>query len=215
MKTIGIFLHHPECSHDCVDGMTLALHEHYTIKTFHESECNPQTLATLDAVAFPGGIGDAMSYDKFFRRKAQNAVADYVTGGGKYLGICMGAYWADKDYFDILDDVRVVQYIKQPNTCTRRPHAKNMPTNWFNGHYEKMFFYDGPTFTGHGSYKTIAAYDTTGYPMAIKQNNVLLIGCHPESEKFWYDSYSWLKGNYHDGVHHEILLDLIDEFLER
>jgi hypothetical protein len=51
--------------------------------------------------------------------------------------------------------------------------------------------------------------------MAIKQNNIMLIGCHPESEQFWYDSYSWLKGKYHNETHHEILLDLIDEFLER
>jgi hypothetical protein len=74
-------------------------------------------------------------------------------------------------------------------------------------------FYDGPTFTGHGSYKTIAAYDTTGYPMAIKQNNIMLIGCHPEAEKWWYDSYSYLKGSYTN--HQPKLLEVVNQLMER
>ena len=127
----------------------------------------------------------------------------------------MGAYWAGKDYFNILDEVDVIQYIKHPSSRTKRPHAKNMLTNWHNGHYEHMFFYDGPTYVGHGSYKCLATYDESGCPMAIQQNNIMLIGCHPESEQFWYDGYSWMKGKYHNGQHHEILLNLIDEFLEK
>ena len=211
---IALFVCDPKCSVQSTNGVMNALSPHFNFKVFSKNEVEEGFFDDVDMVVFPGGFGDSDSYDTILKNN-KDVVVDYVKRGGKYLGICMGAYWADKDYFDILDDVRVVQYIKQPNTCTRRPHAKNMSTNWFNGHYEEMFFYDGPTFTGHGSYKTISAYDTTGYPMAIKQNNVLLIGCHPESEKFWYDSYSWLKGKYHNGTHHEILLNLIDEFLER
>jgi len=211
---IALFVCDPKCSVQSTNGVMNALSPHFNFKVFSKNEVEEGFFDDVEMVVFPGGIGDSDSYDTILKNN-KDVVVDYVKNGGKYLGICMGAYWADKDYFDILDDVRVVQYIKQPNTCTRRPHAKNMPTNWFNGHYENMFFYDGPTFTGHGSYKTIAAYDTTGYPMAIKQNNIMLIGCHPESEQFWYDSYSWLKGKYHNGTHHEILLDLIDEFLEK
>ena len=86
--TIALFLNHPECSKDCVDGMTVALSPHYKIKTFGVNECNDKTFKGADIVAFPGGIGDASSYDRFFRRKAQNAVAEYVANGGRYLGIC-------------------------------------------------------------------------------------------------------------------------------
>lgn len=213
-KTIALFVCDPKCSVQSTNGVMKALSPHFNFKLFSKNEVEEGFFDGVDMVVFPGGIGDSDSYDTILK-KNKGVVVDYVKNGGKYLGICMGAYWAGKDYFNILDNVDVVQYIKQPNTCTRRPHAKNMPTNWFNGHYEDMFFYDGPTFVGHGSYKMIAAYDRTGYPMAIEQNNMLLIGCHPESEKFWYDSYSWMKGKYHDGRHHEILLDLIDEFLEK
>lgn len=213
MKTIGIFLHHPECSQDCVDGMTLALREQYNIKTFHESECNPQTLSTLDAVAFPGGIGDAMSYDKFFRRKAQNAVADYVTSGGKYLGICMGAYWAGSHFFDILDGVDAVQYIKRPDAEIRRSYSTVARVQW-NGQYEDMFFYDGCALIGDDSkFKVISRYNN-GDPMAIIQNNVGLIGCHPESQLYWYEKPRQYINNYwHNNRHHELLLQFTKQLI--
>ena len=212
-KTIGIFLHHPECSQDCVDGMTLALREHYTIKTFTESECNPQTLSKLDAVAFPGGIGDAMSYDKFFRRKAQNAVADYVTGGGKYLGICMGAYWAGSHFFDILDGVDAVQYIKRPQAEIRRSYSTVAKVQW-NGQYEDMFFYDGCALIGDEQYFKVISRYYNGDPMAIIQNNVGLIGCHPESQLYWYEKPRQYINNYwHNGRHHELLLQFTNKLI--
>lgn len=213
-KTIALFVCDPKCSVQSTNGVMKALCLHFNFKLFSKNEVEEGFFDDVDMVLFPGGIGDSDSYDTILK-KNKDVVVDYVNNGGKYLGICMGAYWAGKDYFNILDDVDVIQYIKHPDTCTRRPHAKNMPTNWYGGHYQDMFFYDGPTFVGHGHYKRIATYDNTGLPMAIRQKNIMLIGCHPESEQFWYDSYSWMKGKYHNGTHHEILLELVDEFLEK
>jgi len=51
--------------------------------------------------------------------------------------------------------------------------------------------------------------------MAIIQDKIGLIGCHPESEEFWYDSYSWLKGKYHKGQHHKLLLNFVNDLMER
>jgi hypothetical protein len=212
--TIALFVCDPKCSVQSTNGVMKALNLHFNFKLFSKNEVEEGFFDDVDMVLFPGGIGDSDSYDTILK-KNKDVVVDYVNNGGKYLGICMGAYWAGKDYFNILDEVDVIQYIKHPGTCTRRPHAKNMPTNWYGGHYQDMFFYDGPTFVGHGSYKRIATYANTGLPMAIRQKNIMLIGCHPESEQFWYDSYSWLRGKYHNGRHHEILLDLVDEFLEK
>jgi hypothetical protein len=125
----------------------------------------------------------------------------------------MGAYWAGKNYFNMLDDVEPEQYIKRPYTDTRRPHAKNIKINW-NGTNTEMFFYDGCALVGNGNYETIATY-ANGDPMAIIQRNIGLIGCHPESQKFWYDSYSWMKGKYHNDTHHKLLLDFINELMEK
>jgi glutamine amidotransferase-like uncharacterized protein len=165
-------------------------------------------------VVFPGGMGDSDSYNTVLKNN-KDVVVDFVTRGGKYLGICMGAYWAGKDYFNILDKVDAVQYIRRPNTCTRRPHAKNMPVVWRNQPCN-MFFYDGCALVGDemSPYETVATY-SNGDNMAIIQNRIGLIGCHPESEQFWYDGYSWLKGKYHNGTQHELLLNFVNELMQR
>lgn len=199
---------------DCIDGMTQALHNNYTISTFGEDQCNPQTLATYDLVAFPGGIGDAGSYDKFFRRKAQNAVADYVERGGKYLGICMGAYWAGSHYFDILGDVNAVQYIKRPNAEIRRSYGTVADVVW-NNKSESIYFYDGCALIGdENKFKTIARY-LNGDPMAIIQNNIGLIGCHPESLQYWYEKpWNYINKYWHNGKHHTLLLEFVDQLMD-
>jgi hypothetical protein len=126
----------------------------------------------------------------------------------------MGAYWAGKYYFDLLDGINPVQYYKQPTACTRRPHTKAMPVTW-NGQDEKMFFNDGCTFVGDPKkYKTIATY-SNGEPMAIIQNRLGLIGCHPESEKFWYDGYRHMPAHWHNGSHHTLLLEFVDRLMSQ
>jgi hypothetical protein len=113
----------------------------------------------------------------------------------------------------VLDSVDAVQYIKQPGTDTRRPHAKSIDVVW-NGAQDKMFFYDGCAMVGDATkFTTIATY-ANGDAMAIVQNNIGLIGCHPESEQFWYDGYSWLKGKHHQDQHHRLLLEFVDNLMK-
>ena len=214
MKKIALFVCDPKCSVQSSNGVMNALSSHYNFKLFSKNEVEEGFFDDVDMVIFPGGIGDSDSYDTILKNN-KDVVVDFVTRGGKYLGICMGAYWAGKDYFNILDKVDTIQYIRRPNTCTRRPHAKNMPVMW-RGQPYNMFFYDGCAIVGgeNSPYETIATY-SNGDNMAIIQNRIGLIGCHPESEKFWYDGYSWLKGKYHNGTQHKLLLDFVDELMER
>ena len=214
MKTIALFVCDPKCSVQSSNGVMKALSSQYNFKLFSKNEVEEGFFDDVDMVVFPGGIGDSDSYDTVLKNN-KDVVVDFVTRGGKYLGICMGAYWAGKDYFNILDKVDAVQYIRRPNTCTRRPHAKNMPVMWRNQPCN-MFFYDGCALVGdeNSPYETIATY-SNGDNMAIIQNRIGLIGCHPESEQFWYDGYSWLKGKYHNGTQHELLLNFVNELMQR
>jgi len=211
---IALFVCDPKCSVQSTNGVMNALSSHYNFKLFSKNEVEEGFFDDVDMVVFPGGIGDSDSYDTILKNN-KDVVVDFVTRGGKYLGICMGAYWAGKDYFNILDKVDAVQYIRRPNTCTRRPHAKNMPVMWRNQPCN-MFFYDGCALVGdeNSPYETIATY-SNGDNMAIIQNRIGLIGCHPESEQFWYDGYSWLKGKYHNGTQHELLLNFVNELMQR
>lgn len=206
---IALFVHQPKCSIQSCNGIIEALGEHYSFKIFTKHLVEDDFFHDVDCVCFPGGIGDSDSFDSILRYNTQ-LVRDYVAGGGKYLGICMGAYWADKNYFDILNNVNVVQYYKRPTSDTKRPHAKAMPITW-KGLPHKMYFYDGCTFTGEGEFEIIATYSNND-PMAIIQGNVGLIGCHPESEKVWYDYYSWMSKQW-SGSHHQLLLEFVNKFL--
>ena len=148
-------------------------------------------------------------------REHNARIHEFIERGGRYLGICMGAYWAGSNYFDILKDVDAVQYLTRPNTDTRRPHAKNISITW-QGTPMNMFWYDGCALVGDSSkFKTIATY-ANGDPMAIIQDRIGLIGCHPESEPNWYSEYySWMKPHYHNGHHHKLLLDFVEDLSKK
>ena len=209
--TIALFLADPKCSVQSGNGVMLALGDHYNFKIFGKNPLESCFFDSVDAVAVPGGFGDADSFETLFKHN-KSRVKQFVQDGGRYLGICMGAYWAGSNYFDLLDGVDAVQYLSRPGTDTRRPHAKNIDITWL-GQSEKMFWYDGCALVGDTEkFETVATY-ANGDAMAIIQDRIGLIGAHPESEQFWFDSYSWMQGKYHGGTHHRLLLEFADALI--
>ena len=212
MKTIALFVHQPMCSVQSGNGIMQALSPHYRFKIFTRHEVERNFFDDVDAVCFPGGIGDTSSFN-YLSKDNKHRIQDFVTNGGAYLGICMGAYWAGSNYFDILREVDTEQYMCRPGTDTRRPHAKNISITWDNNPM-KMFWYDGCALVGDETkFKTVARYTENNDPMAIVQGRVGLIGCHPESTEHWYSSYSWMRGQYHGRQHHRLLLDFVNNLL--
>ena len=209
--TIALFIHDPRCSVQSGNGIMHALGNNYNFKLFSRNEVEDVFFDDVDMVAVPGGFGDADSYDTLFKNNAQ-AVRKFVRQGGRYLGICMGAYWAGRHYLNILDSVDAVQYLKRPAADTRRPHAKNMSINW-RGQPDHMFWYDGCALVGDTTkFETVATY-SNGDAMAIIQNRIGLIGCHPEAEQFWYDGYSWMRRHW-TGNRHAQLIEFADQLMQ-
>jgi len=169
--------------------MIKALSPNYEINLFNVDSDLVTVLNNADIVAFPGGIGDADSYDKFFRRKRANMIAD-------------------SHYFDILDDIEPVQYIKQNTADIRRSYSTIANVTW-NGKPETMFFYDGCALTGNLERAKIVSTYANGDAMAIIQNRVGVIGCHPESQKYWYKNY--ISEHWHEEQNHKLLLNFVDE----
>jgi len=208
---IAIYIHQPACSVDSANGIIRALDPYYSFKLFSRDEVEDTFFDNVDMVCIPGGIGDADRFDTLMKYNAEH-VTRFVQQGGKYLGICMGGYWAGKDYFSILKDIDCVQYIRRPNTDTRRPHPKAMPIKW-RGQDHKMFFYDGCAMVGDTAKSQIIATYPNGDPMALIQNNVGVIGCHPESENYWYENYSWMRKETQRN-HSELLLDFVSDLIK-
>lgn len=213
MKTVALFVHQPMCSIQSCNGILNALSGHFRFKIFTKHRTEQNFFDDVDLIIVPGGLGDSSSFRYLLKNHVHN-IRKFIKGGGRYLGICMGAYWADKHYLDILDQIRVVQYIKRPNADTRRPHPKSQRVLW-NGQEEYMFFYDGCALVGPGIDRSlIYSLYPNGDAMAIISNKIGLIGCHPESEYHWYESYSWLNGLYHQGLHHQYLLKFVDKLMK-
>jgi glutamine amidotransferase-like uncharacterized protein len=211
--TIALFFHQPRCSVQCANGIIKALSSQYNFKIFTRHTLEEDFFDDVDIVAFPGGEGSSESYHYLLTEHEQR-IKEFIQKGGRYLGICMGAYWAGSHYFNILDSVDAVQYITQPNTDTKRPHAKAIDVTW-NGHPERMFFYDGCALVGDESkFQTVARYANND-PMAIIQNRIGLIGCHPESEKNWYYYHSWMATHWHEHRHHSLLLEFVNQLMKQ
>lgn len=213
MKTLAIFVHQPQCSVQSANGVMEALTGNYRFKIFTQHQIEDCFFDDVDAVVIPGGTGDADTWDRLMRNHV-NAIRNFVDSGGNYIGICMGAYWAGRHYFDLLQDIEVQQYIRQPITNTRRPHPKAMPVTWqtWRIHDTRMYFYDGACFVGSGPHQVLATYET-GQAMAIQQNRLTLIGCHPESQRDWFEDHSWMRQHWHRGWHHVLLRHLVDQAL--
>ena len=195
---IALFVYDPKCSVQCANGMINALSSHYEFRLFSKNEMEEGFFDDFDIVAFPGGIGDSDSFDNLLKHN-KKAVTDFISRGGRYLGICMGAYWAGKNYFNILGDTDAVQYITQPDTDIFT-EFETVATVYWHELESKMYFYDGCAFVGDLENCDIVATYDNGDAMAIVKNNVGVIGCHPESEKWWHEGI----GNYEN--HHGTLL---------
>lgn len=213
---MALFLHHPECSEDCVKAMVDVLSVNYKIKIFEEKDLDDDNFFNdLDIIAFPGGIGDSDSYIDFFTRTRANRIANFISNGGHYLGICMGAYWGGSRYFDLLDSVDATQYIKRPNAKVRRSFGTVAEVEW-DGSKEYMYFYDGCSLVGDESkFETVARY-ANGDPMAIIQGRVGLIGCHPEAPLWWYEKpWQYINKHWNNGRHHSLLLNFVNKLVEK
>jgi len=211
--TIALYIRDPKCSVQSGNGIMQALGDYYRFKIFSKDEVEDVFFDDVGMVAFPGGFGTSDSFDTILNPN-QKRIEQFVRDGGRYLGICMGAYWAGSNYFNILDSVDAVQYLRRPRTDTHRPHAKNIAIQW-RGTPMNMFWYDGCALVGDCSrFETVATY-ANGDAMAIIQNRIGLIGCHPESEKFWYEDYSWMRQHWHERRHHQLLLEFVNELFTR
>ena len=211
-KTIALFLHQPKCSVQSGNGIIKALHPYYKFKIFTKHELEDDFFDDVDMVLFPGGVGDADSWDSLLKFH-KSRIQEFVANGGRYLGICMGAYWADNTYFGLSSDFKVDQYITRPNTDTKRPHAKHMKVTW-DDKPEELFFYDGCAIFGDESKYDVVARYPNGDAMAIIQNRIGLIGCHPEAEQHWYDEYSWMRKRW-NGSKNYLLLDFVNRLMEK
>lgn len=208
--SVAVFVHHPECSIQSAHGIVRSLAIDYDVECITIDDLHK--LAAFDILAIPGGIGDSNSYHRILAPYVEH-IYKYLTNGGRYLGICMGAYWAGPHYLDLLRDIDTIQYIRRPQADVRRSFGTVTEVTWL-GKTEYMYFYDGCSLLGQKrNFKTVAKY-ANGDPAAIIQGRIGVIGPHPESDIYWYTK-PYMQPYWHEYHHHELLLDFVNQLLDR
>ncbi|MFI6155043.1 hypothetical protein ACIBCA_20380 [Kitasatospora sp. NPDC051170] len=156
--------------------------------------------AALEGVALyvqPGGsngqeVGTAW---RLLRREegfSPDLVRDFVRGGGRYLGLCMGGYLAGDPGYDLLPGDSG-QYIRSQGASVSGEGDQLVEVAW-RGHPQHMYFQDGPYFdVDDGPGAQVLARYTNQRPAAVVASygagRVAVSGPHPEAPAQWYEDY--------------------------
>ena len=73
-KRIAVFVHQPYCSVDSINGIILSLSSNYEFKLFSRDEIEDTFFDNVDAVCFPGGVGNADKFDNLLKWKDRKSV---------------------------------------------------------------------------------------------------------------------------------------------
>jgi glutamine amidotransferase-like uncharacterized protein len=223
-----VYVEHPMCSMDCADAVLdiLNLSGKYECKFVGPSSfpyliVNEQLLSTADCLVIPGGLGDADQFDTSLLKKLSTDIKNYISTGGKYMGICAGGYFAGHHYLDILNqNTKAAQYVKRKKSTIKHENHDVVTVNW-NREQRTVFFYDGAAFVPKKGYpaiggEIIATY-LNGDPAAIIQSygkgKVGVMGPHPEAHKWWFYSQTRIKNRWRDCIQHDLLLDFVERLL--
>jgi hypothetical protein len=172
-----------------------------------------ESLSRAKLYAQPGGGGllDGYQQMKAYRR----LIRTYVDGGGRYLGVCLGAYLAGSDPgFDLLP-VSVDQYITSPGASVRAEDDTVVRVTW-RGRSRFLFFQDGPVFRQADSPDGVDVFATYSNGLAAAllarrgAGRVGVVGPHVEATQEWYDAYDL---SIPDGVHPELGFDFVQRLI--
>ncbi|EME18048.1 BPL-N domain-containing protein [Rhodococcus triatomae] len=176
----------------------------------------PETLRGAALYAQPGG--DRLLPAWWRMRRHRDTVREFVSGGGRYLGFCLGAYLAGATPGFGLLPGDTDRYFTTPGSGVVGPDPTTVDVRWL-GRVRPMYFQDGPVFTltqsyprgtrvlalyGNGEIAALAAPFGAGY--------VAVVGPHPEAGHDWFtDSGVTVP----DGLDPAAGLDLIDAVMSR
>jgi glutamine amidotransferase-like uncharacterized protein len=212
-RNIAVYQQEPIAAKDCAEAIQKVLKARYSnVFIITHDECTKDTLSTLDCIVFPGGEKDVDNFDVLVKDKAR-LIRNYVGGGGRYLGICMGAYIAGNMYFNILGKTSAEQYIADP-TSEITAEKETIAEISIAGKVYHTYFYDGPVFEGYlrkshilATYKNKKA---AGIIKPFKRGKVLCLGPHLESERNWYEDKTY----WHKGTQYKPLLAMVAKLFE-
>ncbi|AZE74031.1 hypothetical protein C4K00_3818 [Pseudomonas synxantha] len=183
---------------DCSENVKTALQRinpNYQIDFVGADEpidITPHTLARYDLYVQPGGGQDIPGALDSLGDERAEAIRDYVAKGGRYLGLCMGAYLADDNNLGLIPQALDTEAGRPGFEVTGIDDAAVRVT-WA-GQADHVFYQDGPYFpkaSAAAPYKTLATYhngDVAAARYVYQKGVVVLSGPHPEAGQEWFEN---------------------------
>ncbi|MFD4180829.1 BPL-N domain-containing protein [Rhodococcus sp. NPDC058514] len=149
----------------------------------------PDVLRAAAIYAQPGGATLTPAWRRL--RRHRHTVRDYVAGGGRYLGFCLGGYLAGATPGFALIPGDTDQYIASERATVRGTGATVVDVRW-RGVDRPLYFQDGPLFDVTRSAEgldVIALYpngEIAAMTAPFGMGRVGVVGPHPEADDSWF-----------------------------
>ncbi|WP_264172428.1 BPL-N domain-containing protein [Burkholderia sp. AU31624] len=173
----------------------------------------PAVLAGAALYVQPGGGQDIPGAAASIGKRSINAVRHYVSNGGRYLGICMGAYLAGDPGFGLVAG-ELDSEVGRPGSTLHGIEDTVTPVVW-RGRKRWIYFQDGAMLPAARGAVVLATYpnrDIAAATYRYGKGRVGLVGPHPEADESWYRE-NGLKNP--DGVRPDMADDLINATMKR
>ena len=185
----------------------------------HDTALDDALLSKAMVYAQPGGDGTVESAFAFVAADSARIRA-FVEAGGRYLGFCMGGYFAGAmPGFQILPG-DTDGFISSKGASVTSDADTLVDVIW-RGKKRSLYFQDGPYFilgsgaTGATGVTVLATYASNGLPAAVVapfgMGKAGVVGPHPEAPQDWYDAYGLHDP---DGLDVDLAHDLIETTMQ-
>jgi glutamine amidotransferase-like uncharacterized protein len=181
-----------DCSETAKEAIE-ALDPRYKVDFVGPREPADVTAATLRRYAIyvqPGGGQNIPAALRALEDRRVAAIRDFVSHGGGYLGLCMGAYLADDNNIGLIAD-DLDSEVGRPNFLVDSVDDAAVAVRW-KGRPDTVFFQDGPYLprSTQGNFQPLATYangDVAAARYTFGRGVVILSGPHPEADESWFE----------------------------
>jgi anthranilate/para-aminobenzoate synthase component II len=143
-----------------------------------------------DVIAFPGSNLDTDTFFNKLTASDVSSIISFVRGGGRYLGVCMGAFMMGKYYFGFVN-------IDYQDKSGRSYKKATLASVSFRGTTRKIYIEEPPEFGKmiNDNQTEIISYFTRDnsiniFLKKIGKGKVAGIASHPEADESWSNKFT-------------------------
>ncbi|MBF0206910.1 MAG: hypothetical protein HQK53_08450 [Oligoflexia bacterium] len=190
-KWFAVVYDGPGASKDCVEKLAYLLRRSgFRTQIAYPGQIS-KALSRATILAIPGGEDEEEMRNALLKSKEYDLIANFVSAGGHYIGVCAGAYLTGTFVGDSVDDGYQGLGLIPGSTNNRDKVDKEARAELilWQGKTRKFYFQDGPNFFIDEKRVEIWGRYSDGLPAAFiadfGRGRVAVIGVHPEVDDEW------------------------------